>query len=54
MPKPFMSIGPKYQTQQGGRIGISNNCDWREPLTDSDKDKAAAERALEFFAVLVR
>lgn len=35
--------------QQGGTIGITNNCDWREPLTDDPLDKAAAERALEFF-----
>lgn len=34
---------------QKGQIGISNNCDWREPLTDSEEDKQAAERALEFF-----
>lgn len=39
----------KYQTQQKGRIGITNNCDWREPLTDSDADKQAAQRALEFY-----
>lgn len=39
----------KYQTQQAGRIGITNNCDWREPLTDSPADQAAAQRALEFF-----
>jgi beta-glucosidase/6-phospho-beta-glucosidase/beta-galactosidase len=35
--------------QQGGVIGITNNCDWREPLTDSPEDKEAAEVALEFF-----
>jgi beta-galactosidase len=34
---------------QNGKIGITNNCDWREPLTDSEEDKQAAERALEFF-----
>ncbi|WP_339918408.1 GH1 family beta-glucosidase [Yeosuana marina] len=34
---------------QNGQIGITNNCDWREPLTDSQEDKDAAERALEFF-----
>ena len=39
----------KYQVIQQGRIGITNNCDWREPLTESAEDKAAAERALEFF-----
>lgn len=39
----------KYQAVQNGQIGITNNCDWREPLTDSIADKQAAERALEFF-----
>ena len=32
-----------------GVIGITNNCDWREPLTDSAEDRAAAQRAVEFF-----
>lgn len=32
-----------------GKIGISNNCDWREPLTGGEEDKAAAQRSLEFF-----
>lgn len=32
-----------------GEIGIANNCDWREPLTDSQADKDAAEEALQFF-----
>jgi beta-galactosidase len=39
----------KYQPKQKGRIGITNNCDWREPRTDSEKDKQAAQRSLEFF-----
>ncbi len=39
----------KYQHKQNGLIGITNNCDWREPLTDSKTDKDAAQRALEFF-----
>lgn len=38
-----------YQKHQQGKIGISNNCDWREPLTNSKADKEAAQRALEFF-----
>ena len=38
-----------FQPKQGGKIGITNNCDWREPLTDSKQDKDAAQRALEFF-----
>ncbi|MCI5779583.1 MAG: GH1 family beta-glucosidase [Lentisphaeria bacterium] len=32
-----------------GEIGIANNCDWREPLTDTAADRDAAERALQFF-----
>ena len=39
----------EFQSQQGGQIGITNNCDWREPLTDSPADAAAAQRSLEFF-----
>lgn len=38
----------KY-AHQNGTIGITNNCDWREPLTDKPEDKEAAERALLFF-----
>ena len=34
---------------QQGQIGIANNCDWREPLTDKKEDIEAAERALLFF-----
>ncbi len=34
---------------QNGTIGITNNCDWREPFSEKEEDKAAAERALEFF-----
>ncbi len=32
-----------------GSIGISLNCDWREPATEYPRDHQAAERALEFF-----
>ncbi len=39
----------KYLPQQNGRISIVNNCDWREPYSDSEEDKAAAQRSLEFF-----
>jgi beta-glucosidase len=34
---------------QGGKIGITNNCDWREPLTDKPEDRDASERALLFY-----
>jgi beta-galactosidase len=36
-------------SHQRGRIGIANNCDWREPRTDKPQDIAAAERALDFY-----
>ncbi|OMP30563.1 GH1 family beta-glucosidase [Mangrovimonas sp. DI 80] len=39
----------KFQKEQQGKIGITNNCDWREPLTDAVEDQKAAQRALEFF-----
>jgi beta-glucosidase len=39
----------RFQATQGGSIGMTNNCDWREPRTDASADLAAAERALEFF-----
>jgi beta-glucosidase len=39
----------KYQHRQNGYIGIANNCDWREPASASQRDHAAAQRALEFF-----
>lgn len=39
----------RYQALQGGRIGITNNCDWREPKTSSAADQASSQRALEFF-----
>ena len=35
-------------TSDGGRLGFANNCDWREPFTDTDADREAAEVALEF------
>ncbi len=38
-----------YQPEQKGVIGISNNCDWREPKTNKPEDIAAAQRSLEFF-----
>ncbi len=38
-----------YQPRQGGQIGITNNCDWREPLSDTTEDRDAAQVALEFF-----
>ncbi len=38
-----------FQPRQAGVIGITNNCDWREPRTDSEADRAAADRALEFY-----
>lgn len=39
----------QFQAQQKGMIAIANNCDWREPRTDSEADRQAAQRAVEFF-----
>ncbi|TKY54030.1 Beta-glucosidase 46 [Spatholobus suberectus] len=38
----------KYQTEQGGKIGIVLHCDWFEPLSNSTADKLATERAHSF------
>uniref|UniRef100_A0A7S4DS70 Beta-glucosidase n=1 Tax=Lotharella globosa TaxID=91324 RepID=A0A7S4DS70_9EUKA len=38
----------KYQLIQGGRIGLTLNTDWAEPLTSSNLDAAAAERNMMF------
>jgi beta-glucosidase len=39
----------EFQPAQKGFISLTNNCDWREPLTDSSADREAAQRAVEFF-----
>ena len=39
----------KFQDLQKGVIGITNNCDWREPNSDAPEDVEAAQRSLEFF-----
>ena len=38
----------EFRDTQRGMIGMTNNCDWREPLTDDPADQDAAERSLEF------
>ncbi|CAI9102511.1 OLC1v1000793C1 [Oldenlandia corymbosa var. corymbosa] len=38
----------KYQAHQKGIIGMTNNCDWMVPLTNSLLDKRAARRSLDF------
>ncbi|RDX58671.1 Beta-glucosidase 46, partial [Mucuna pruriens] len=38
----------KYQTEQGGKIGIVLHCDSFEPLSNSTADKLATERAQSF------
>jgi beta-galactosidase len=39
----------RFQPAQKGVIGMTNNCDWREPLSEAPADVLAAERAVEFF-----
>ena len=41
----------KYQSSQRGRIGMSNNCDWREPLTGSPADLETPRLRLEPLSV---
>ncbi|CAK0837558.1 unnamed protein product [Prorocentrum cordatum] len=38
----------KYASKQGGKIGITNNADWREPKTAQPSDVAAADRTVLF------
>ena len=38
-----------YRSPLDAQIGITNNMDWREPLTSSAADVAAAERAREWW-----
>ncbi|XP_077983311.1 cytosolic beta-glucosidase-like [Glandiceps talaboti] len=37
-----------YRATQGGQVGITLNCDWVIPATDSEDDKMAVERFLQF------
>ncbi|XP_067646011.1 myrosinase 1 [Eurosta solidaginis] len=39
----------KYQSLQGGKIGITMDSSWMEPKTDSEEDRAASERAMQFY-----
>ncbi|KAL3830118.1 hypothetical protein ACJIZ3_018920 [Penstemon smallii] len=38
----------QFQAVQGGKIGITNMSNWFEPLNDTEEDKAAAQRAVDF------
>ena len=38
-----------FQAAQGGKIGITNNCDWREPIDADPLNVGAAARAVEFW-----
>ena len=43
----FRELKQAARSMLDGQIGITLNCDWAEPLTDSQDDKDAAERYLE-------
>ncbi|KAL3825604.1 hypothetical protein ACJIZ3_021633 [Penstemon smallii] len=38
----------QFQLNQGGKIGITNNCHFFEPLNETDEDRAACIRALDW------
>ncbi|KAG8376391.1 hypothetical protein BUALT_Bualt09G0058600 [Buddleja alternifolia] len=42
------SYRTKFQAMQKGKIGISLNCNWYEPYSDSVEDTAASKRAVDF------
>ena len=44
----YLFVEKKFQREQGGIIGITLDSKWYEPFSDSDEDKAAVERAMEF------
>ncbi|XP_035826095.1 lactase-phlorizin hydrolase [Aplysia californica] len=37
-----------FYSKYSGKVGITLDIDWKEPLTDSSEDAAAADRALQF------
>lgn len=39
----------KHAPTQGGRISMTNNVDWREPMSDDPQDVGAAERSTQFW-----
>ena len=40
----------KYKTTQGGKVGITMNCDWTEPRnTHKQQDHVARDNLLDFF-----
>ncbi|KAJ1547298.1 hypothetical protein HK096_003529, partial [Nowakowskiella sp. JEL0078] len=47
--KAVKSYRDKFQSEQGGKISITLNCDWGEPYTDKPEDVEAATRYLEFY-----
>ena len=41
----------KFQPTQRGVIGITNNCDWREPKSDTPADRALVHGSSDFFGL---
>lgn len=47
--KTYRLYDNEFRIFQQGWLGITNNGDWREPLTNAEGDRAAAQTALEYF-----
>lgn len=46
--KSVQNYRQNYQRRQGGEIGITLNCDWKEPFSNKPEDIEASQRSMEF------
>ncbi|KAJ8315740.1 hypothetical protein KUTeg_007890 [Tegillarca granosa] len=46
--KVYHLYNDHFRSRYNGKVGITLDCDWKEPLTDNALDRYAAERSLKF------